>query len=103
MSTALIILAAGKGTRMRSDRPKVLHKVAHAPLLIHAMRSGAELEPERTVIVTGHGAEAVEAVARDHDEAATCVVQQEQLGTGHAVQQARAALEGFTGDVIMAG
>lgn len=101
MSTALVILAAGKGTRMRSDLPKVLHKVAHAPLLIHAMRSGAELEPERTVIVTGHGAEAVEAVARDHDKGATCVVQAEQFGTGHAVQQARAALEGFTGDVIV--
>ena len=57
MSSALIILAAGQGTRMNSDLPKVLHKVAGAPLLVHAMRSGASLEPERTIIVAGHGAD----------------------------------------------
>ena len=101
MSIALVILAAGKGTRMRSDLPKVLHKVAGAPLLAHAMASGASLSPERTVIVTGHGAEQVEAAAREIDETATCVLQSEQLGTGHAVLQARPALEGFSGDVIV--
>ncbi|TNF22028.1 MAG: bifunctional UDP-N-acetylglucosamine diphosphorylase/glucosamine-1-phosphate N-acetyltransferase GlmU [Rhodobacteraceae bacterium] len=101
MSTSLIILAAGKGTRMRSDLPKVLHKVAGFPLLAHAMTSGAAFEPERTVIVTGHGAELVDAAARAVDEAATCVVQEEQLGTGHAVLQARPALDGFRGDVIV--
>lgn len=101
MSIALVILAAGKGTRMRSDLPKVLHKVAGAPLLAHAMASGSSLSPERTVIVTGHGAEQVEAAAREIDEEATCVLQSEQLGTGHAVLQARPALEGFDGDVIV--
>ncbi|MDO6732493.1 bifunctional UDP-N-acetylglucosamine diphosphorylase/glucosamine-1-phosphate N-acetyltransferase GlmU [Marinovum sp. 2_MG-2023] len=101
MSIALVILAAGKGTRMRSDLPKVLHKVAGAPLLAHAMQSGAALEPDRTVIVTGHGADLVETAARDIDETATCVVQSEQLGTGHAVLQARDALAGFSGDVIV--
>mgnify|MGYP000268219739 CR=1 FL=1 len=101
MSIALVILAAGKGTRMRSDLPKVLHKVAGAPLLAHAMASGASLSPERTVIVTGHGAEQVKAAAREIDETATCVLQSEQLGTGHAVLQARPALEGFSGDVIV--
>jgi len=101
MSTSLIILAAGKGTRMRSDLPKVLHKVAGFPLLAHAMASGAAFEPERTVIVTGHGSDLVEAAAKAVDEAATCVVQEEQLGTGHAVLQARPALEGFSGDVIV--
>lgn len=101
MSTALVILAAGKGTRMNSDLPKVLHKVAGFPLLAHAMASGAAFEPERTVIVTGHGAALVEAAAQEVDEAATCVAQPEQLGTGHAVLQARAALEGFEGDVIV--
>ena len=101
MSIALVILASGKGTRMRSDLPKVLHKVAGAPLLAHAMASGASLSPERTVIVTGHGAEQVKAAAREIDETATCVLQSEQLGTGHAVLQARPALEGFSGDVIV--
>ena len=62
--TALIVLAAGQGTRMRSDRPKVLHEVAGAPLLHHAMRGGIDLRPERVVVVTGHGGEAVAEAAR---------------------------------------
>ena len=60
MPVSLIILAAGMGTRMNSDLPKVLHKVAGAPLVVHAMKSGAALDPERTVIVAGHGAAKVE-------------------------------------------
>ncbi len=101
MSTALVILAAGKGTRMNSDIPKVLHPIAQAPMLVHAMRAGAVLSPERTVIVTGHGAEAVARVAEAEDENASIAVQEEQLGTAHAVAQARAALEGFQGDVVV--
>ncbi|MCF2872097.1 bifunctional UDP-N-acetylglucosamine diphosphorylase/glucosamine-1-phosphate N-acetyltransferase GlmU [Octadecabacter sp. G9-8] len=101
MAVALIILAAGKGTRMKSDLPKVLHSVAGAPLLIHAMKSGAALEPERTVIVAGHGSDAVEAAAKDWSDDVDVVLQTEQLGTGHAVLQARAALDGFNGDAIV--
>jgi bifunctional UDP-N-acetylglucosamine pyrophosphorylase/glucosamine-1-phosphate N-acetyltransferase len=101
MATALIILAAGQGTRMNSELPKVLHKVAGAPLLVHAMRAGASLEPERTVIVAGHGADLVTAAARDCDENAEVVLQAEQLGTGHAVAQALPALAGFAGKVIV--
>ncbi|MCB1333843.1 MAG: bifunctional UDP-N-acetylglucosamine diphosphorylase/glucosamine-1-phosphate N-acetyltransferase GlmU [Roseivivax sp.] len=101
MSTALVILAAGKGTRMESDLPKVLHKIAGAPMLVHAMMAGATLEPEHTVIVAGHGAEAVSAAARAHDEHVSVVLQTEQLGTAHAVAQTRDALEGFDGDVIV--
>ncbi|MBO9446468.1 bifunctional UDP-N-acetylglucosamine diphosphorylase/glucosamine-1-phosphate N-acetyltransferase GlmU [Ruegeria sp. R14_0] len=101
MSTALVILAAGKGTRMNSDTPKVLHPIAQTPMLVHAMRAGAVLSPERTVIVTGHGSEAVAKVAAAEDEAAQIVVQEEQLGTAHAVAQAREALAGFDGDVIV--
>ncbi|WP_170340369.1 bifunctional UDP-N-acetylglucosamine diphosphorylase/glucosamine-1-phosphate N-acetyltransferase GlmU [Ruegeria arenilitoris] len=101
MSTALVILAAGKGTRMNSDIPKVLHPIAQIPMLVHAMRAGSVLAPERTVIVTGHGAEAVAKVARAEDEDARIVVQDQQLGTAHAVAQARAALDGFTGDVVV--
>ncbi len=101
MPISLIILAAGQGTRMNSDRPKVLHAVAGAPLLVHAMAAGAALAPERTVVVAGRGAEALRAAALAQDETATVVVQAEQLGTAHAVAQALPALAGFAGDAIV--
>lgn len=101
MTIALVILAAGKGTRMNSDLPKVLHPIAQAPMLVHAMRAGSVLSPERTVIVTGHGSEAVAKVAQDEDEDARITVQEEQLGTAHAVGQARTALDGFDGDIVV--
>jgi bifunctional UDP-N-acetylglucosamine pyrophosphorylase/glucosamine-1-phosphate N-acetyltransferase len=101
MRTALVILAAGKGTRRNSDLPKVLHPIAQAPMLAHAMAAGATLEPEKLIIVAGHGAEAVSAAARDIDPRAEVVLQEEQLGTAHAVDQARAALEGFVGEVVV--
>nr|WP_321254076.1 bifunctional UDP-N-acetylglucosamine diphosphorylase/glucosamine-1-phosphate N-acetyltransferase GlmU [uncultured Ruegeria sp.] len=101
MTTALVILAAGKGTRMNSEIPKVLHPIAQAPMLVHAMRAGAILSPERTVIVTGHGSEAVAKAARAEDEDVHIAVQEEQLGTAHAVAQARGALDGFSGDIVV--
>ena len=101
MGIALIILAAGKGTRMKSDSPKVLHPVAGAPLLVHAMASGQVLSPDRTVIVAGHGADAVSAVAQAYDPAAQVAVQAEQSGTAHAVAQAAPLLDGFDGDAIV--
>jgi bifunctional UDP-N-acetylglucosamine pyrophosphorylase/glucosamine-1-phosphate N-acetyltransferase len=101
MSNSVIILAAGKGTRMESDLPKVLHHLAGAPMLLHVMSSSATLEPERLVIIAGHGADAVGAVARDYSETAQVVLQSEQLGTGHAVSQAKSALADCTGDVIV--
>ena len=101
MSTALIILAAGKGTRMNSDLPKVLHPIAHASMLEHAMAAGRALDPERNVVVAGHEAELVRAAVAEIDETAQVVLQEEQLGTGHAVQQAREALQGFVGDVVV--
>lgn len=101
MSTALVILAAGKGTRMNSDLPKVLHRVASAPLLVHAMKSGAEFAPAHTIIVAGHGADEVRAAALDYDETAQVVLQQDQNGTAHAVDMARDALAEFDGDVIV--
>ncbi|WP_438956366.1 bifunctional UDP-N-acetylglucosamine diphosphorylase/glucosamine-1-phosphate N-acetyltransferase GlmU [Cognatiyoonia sp.] len=101
MATALIILAAGKGTRMNSDLPKVLHPIAGAPLLVHAMKSGASLSPEKTVVVAGHGAELVENAALAWDDTVSVVVQEEQLGTAHAVAQARDALNGFEGTAFV--
>jgi bifunctional UDP-N-acetylglucosamine pyrophosphorylase/glucosamine-1-phosphate N-acetyltransferase len=101
MPVALIVLAAGKGTRMQSDLPKVLHGVAGAPLLIHAIASGAALEPARTVVVAGHGAGAVRAAVAAHDPDAQVVIQDEQLGTAHAVAQAEGALGDFDGDALV--
>ena len=101
MGTALIVLAAGRGTRMNSDLPKVLHEIGHSPLLHHAMAAGMALEPSRMIVVAGHGAEAVERAAADFDEGIVTVRQETQDGTGHAVMQARAALDGFSGDAIV--
>ena len=98
---ALIVLAAGKGTRMCSDLPKALHKVAGAPLLHHALRAGAVLGPERVVVVAGHGAEAVEASARALLPEAITLRQEPQLGTAHAVLQAAPVLAGFAGDALV--
>ncbi|MGL4236502.1 bifunctional UDP-N-acetylglucosamine diphosphorylase/glucosamine-1-phosphate N-acetyltransferase GlmU [Tabrizicola sp.] len=101
MQVSVIVLAAGQGTRMNSDLPKVLHHVAAAPLLHHAMRASASLQPDRTIVVVGHGAEGVTKAALDENPDAHIVVQSERLGTGHAVRQALPALEGFSGKVIV--
>ena len=95
---AAIVLAAGKGTRMKSSLHKVLHPIAGRPMLEHLLASVDQLRPERTVIVAGHGREQI---AAECGHRATIMVQEPQLGTGHAVQQAEAALEGFVGDVIV--
>ena len=90
MSLDVVIMAAGKGTRMKSARPKVLHPLAGRPLLQHVLETGIGLGAERLITVTGHGAEQVEqAMRRALPEAPLAFVRQEpQLGTGHAVQQA---------------
>lgn len=101
MKTSVVILAAGQGTRMNSDLPKVLHPVAGAALLHYAMRSAASLEPEHTVIVAGHGADQVKTCAEEHSPEAKTVLQLEQLGTAHAVLQARPELQDFDGDILV--
>ncbi|WP_417729281.1 bifunctional UDP-N-acetylglucosamine diphosphorylase/glucosamine-1-phosphate N-acetyltransferase GlmU [Roseovarius sp.] len=101
MSTALIILAAGQGTRMNSELPKVLHAIAGAPMLGHAMQAGATLDPDHVIVVAGHGAEAVRKAALDFDEAAQIVLQTEQLGTAHAVAQAAPLLTKYSGDALV--
>jgi len=85
-SLNIVILAAGKGTRMRSDKPKVLHALAGRPLLQHALDTAAGLAPDRICVVYGHGGEAVPQAMARYD--AAFVLQEPQLGTGHAVQQA---------------
>lgn len=101
MACALIVLAAGLGTRMKSDRPKVLHEIAHAPLVGHALMSASGLNAERTIVVAGHGADAVGAATKEFDETAEIVLQEEQLGTGHAARMAAPALDGFAGDAFV--
>ena len=98
---AVIVLAAGQGTRMNSDLPKPLHRLGGVPLIAHALQAASLLEPARIVVVTGHGADAVEAAVADLAPWAVCVRQDQQLGTGHAVVQAAPALADFTGDVIV--
>jgi bifunctional UDP-N-acetylglucosamine pyrophosphorylase/glucosamine-1-phosphate N-acetyltransferase len=86
MSLEVIILAAGKGTRMRSDLPKVLHPLAGKPMLVHAVEQAQRLSPKCTHIIVGHHADQVQAVVTPLG--AECVTQEQQLGTGHAVAQA---------------
>jgi len=98
-AVAAIILAAGKGTRMKSDLHKVLHPIAGRPMLLHLIDSVAALDPQHTVVVTGAAGEQVEAAVAPLGVA--IATQAEQLGTGHAVRQAEAALAGFEGDVLV--
>jgi len=90
MALSVVIMAAGKGTRMRSARPKVLHTLGGRPLLGHVVATAEALAPARSILVTGHGAEAVEAAFAGNTR--VFVRQMPQLGTGHAVQQAVPAL-----------
>ncbi|HEX8447833.1 MAG TPA: bifunctional UDP-N-acetylglucosamine diphosphorylase/glucosamine-1-phosphate N-acetyltransferase GlmU [Sphingomonas sp.] len=96
---AAIILAAGRGTRMKSDRHKVLHPIAGRPMLAHLLATIETLAPARRVVVVGSGREQVEAAVAG--QGVIVAVQEPQLGTGHAVQQAQAALTGFAGDVLI--
>jgi len=96
-SLAVIVLAAGMGTRMKSSLPKVLHPLAGRPMIQHLMASVATLEPDRVVVVVGPGMDSVAATVAP----VPTVLQAERLGTGHAVAQARAALADFEGDVLV--
>lgn len=98
ISFAAIILAAGKGTRMKSARHKVLHPVAGKPMLGHLMDELERLTPVKTVVVLGAGREEVEPYVLERG--AAVVLQEDQLGTGHAVLQAREALADFDGAVL---
>lgn len=98
---AVVILAAGQGTRMKSPLPKVLHEAAGRPLLEHVLLAVAPLEPDETVVIVGHRAEDVE--ARFRDLPVTFVRQDFTLGygTGSALRQAQGALPGFAGDLLV--
>ena len=93
-----VILAAGKGTRMKSTMPKVLHAVGGKPMLCHVMEAAAQAGAGRTIIVVGHGSEQVQA---EIGGAAEYVLQKEQLGTGHAMMQVQPTLTGFSGTILL--
>ena len=96
---AVVVLAAGKGRRMKSDLAKVLHLLSARPLLAYVLGTVSALKPQRRVVVVGHQAEAVKSAFTD--PSINFVEQTEQLGTGHAVQQAEACLQDFEGDVLI--
>ena len=96
---AVVILAAGQGTRMRSDTHKVLHPIASRPLLLHLLDRVDALGAERKVVVVGKGRDQVEAAIAGRG--VMIAVQSEQKGTGHAVQQAADALAGYSGPVLI--
>lgn len=98
-SLAVVILAAGKGTRMASPVAKVLHPLAGCPLAAHVLMAVQPLAPQHLIAVVGHQAEAVRRVCERYG--ACCVVQEPQLGTGHAVLQTKALLQDFDGDVLV--
>ena len=102
MSTALhfVVLAAGKGTRMKSDLPKVLHPIGGEPMLLAALRTAATFKPVTTTVIVGHMAENVTAIATRFP-GVTTALQEPQLGTGHALLQAEPALEGQSGTVVL--
>ncbi|QYK39864.1 MAG: bifunctional UDP-N-acetylglucosamine diphosphorylase/glucosamine-1-phosphate N-acetyltransferase GlmU [Paracoccaceae bacterium] len=103
MSLTVIVLAAGQGSRMNSDLPKVLHPLGGVPLLHHAMAAARGLEPSRIVVVAGHGGAQVAAAARAFDDAAEIAHQAEQLGTAHAVRQAGPWLAGEGAAIVLYG
>ncbi|MEJ2057600.1 MAG: NTP transferase domain-containing protein [Desulfofustis sp.] len=95
----VVVLAAGKGTRMKSARAKVLHEVFYRPMLHHVLDSVAPLEPLRTVVIVGHQQEAVKAILSGYD--VVCCEQKEQNGTGHAVLCAQPLLADFRGTIMI--
>ena len=96
----IVILAAGKGTRMKSVLPKVLHGIGGRPLLDYVLAAAASLRPKTITVVVGHQADVVRA-AYAARPGIGFVIQEPQLGTGHAVLQAEPALQGATGTLVL--
>jgi len=98
MKVTAVLLAAGQGTRMKSNLPKVLHRVAGKPLIWHALEAISQSTTEKPIVVVGHGADEVTQYLGD---SAQTVLQEPQLGTGHAVMQAESLLKGKTDLVVV--
>src|SRR5437773_12377236 len=100
MSLHIVILAAGQGTRMKSVRPKVLHRAAGLPMIEHVLATAAALHPRSTTVVVGHQADALRTALASRPNL-TFVVQEPQLGTGHALMTAEPALANATGTLVL--
>lgn len=98
---ALIVLAAGKGMRMKSALPKVMHRAAGRTLLGHVLAAAAGLSPKRAVVVVGPDMDAVGLEAQRYFPGCSVVIQQERQGTAHAVSMAKAGLDGFSGTILV--
>jgi bifunctional UDP-N-acetylglucosamine pyrophosphorylase / glucosamine-1-phosphate N-acetyltransferase len=96
----VVVLAAGKGVRMKSSRPKVLHHVAGAPMVDYVLAAARQLSPRSITVVVGHQADALKSHLKEHLRLSV-VVQEPQLGTGHALRASESALEGATGTLIL--
>lgn len=103
-AVAAVILAAGEGTRMKSDLAKVLHEINGLPMIVHVLNALSEVSPAKTVVIIGHQAEAVRKRLSGNDinyKGLGFALQSERLGTGHAVMQAKPVLEGFSGTIMV--
>src|SRR5690349_24983713 len=99
---AIVILAAGKGTRLKSRRPKVLHEIGGKPLLAHVVAAAAKVvSPQNIFAIIGHEADAVRAALES--TGIGFVLQREQRGTGHAMMEAQSALNGFEHVLVLSG
>ncbi len=99
MSLAIVIMAAGKGTRMKSDLAKVLHKANGRPIIEYVLEKSQTLDPEKIVLIVGHQADRVKAATKKYS--VEWALQQPQHGTGHAVMQAEEPLHDFPGDILI--
>jgi bifunctional UDP-N-acetylglucosamine pyrophosphorylase/glucosamine-1-phosphate N-acetyltransferase len=100
-NTAAIVLAAGLGTRMKSNVPKVLHPIAGREMILQVLDSLSKISPEKIVLVIGPEMNSVSAVVAAAGYRVDVVVQQDRLGTGHAVQQAEKILSGYSDNVLI--
>ena len=101
MDTAVVILAAGKGTRMNSARPKVLHEVGNFPLISHCIKTAQSIDPKKILVVLGHGKSEIKKFLGNSVNSIDFATQEEQLGTGHAVGVATNELANFDGNLIV--
>ena len=101
MDTAVVILAAGKGTRMSSNRPKVMHEIGNFPMLSHCIKTAHQINPWKVITVLGHGRTEIKQFLQESKKSIEFVIQEEQLGTGHAVKRATKKLSNFDGNLIV--
>ena len=98
---SIVILAAGQGTRMKSERPKLVHELAGKPLLQHVVETSRALEPDQVIVVIGHGADLVREVMQGQE--LSFVEQDQQLGTGHALQQCLGTIKKGNDVLVLVG